>query len=140
MIRQFLCALLIAVGIAGPSTGNADEEAVSAARAAVLSWLAIADQGRAHDTWEAAAPLFQAGVSAQDWERSFNAARGPFGDLQTRQEASSSYSTTLPGAPDGEYVVFTFESAFDNKAAAVETVTAMKTADGSWRVAGYFIR
>lgn len=140
MIRHLLCALLIAVGIAGPSTGNADEEAVSAARAAVLTWLAIADEGRAHDTWEAAAPLFQAAVSAQDWERSFNAARGPFGDLQTRQETSSSYSTTLPGAPDGEYVVFKFESAFDNKAAAVETVTAMKTADGSWRVAGYFIR
>lgn len=49
------------------------------------------------------------------------------------------YSTTMPGAPDGEYVVLTFEAAYGNKAAATETVTAMM--DGSeWRVAGYYIR
>ena len=29
----------------------------------------------------------------------------------------------LPGAPDGEYVVIQFETAFQNKARAVETVT-----------------
>jgi hypothetical protein len=27
-----------------------------------------------------------------------------------------------------------------NKAQAVETVTAMKVSDGTWRVAGYFIK
>jgi hypothetical protein len=48
--------------------------------------------------------------------------------------------TELPGAPDGEYVVFQFDTQFEHKRAAVETVTPMRDPDGSWRVSGYFIR
>ena len=48
--------------------------------------------------------------------------------------------TELPGAPDGEYVVFQFDTQFERKRAAVETVTPMRDPDGSWRVSGYFIR
>ena len=48
--------------------------------------------------------------------------------------------TELPGAPDGEYVVFQFDTQFERKRAAVETVTPMCDPDGSWRVSGYFIR
>jgi hypothetical protein len=47
---------------------------------------------------------------------------------------------TLAGAPDGEYVVFQFNSSFAHKATALETVTAMKDTDGVWRVAGYSIK
>jgi hypothetical protein len=46
----------------------------------------------------------------------------------------------LPGAPDGEYVVIQYESSFEHKQAAVETVTPMLDKDGTWRVSGYFIR
>ena len=60
--------------------------------------------------------------------------------VETREMATSKFSTTLPGAPDGEYVVFQFNSSFEHKATALETVTAMKDIDGAWRVAGYFIR
>jgi len=49
-------------------------------------------------------------------------------------------TTTLPGAPDGEYVVFQFNASFDQKAAAVETVTAIREKDGTWHVGGYFIK
>jgi hypothetical protein len=53
---------------------------------------------------------------------------------------SKEYATSLPGAPDGEYVVIQFETSFENKNDAVETVTPMKDEDGKWRVSGYFIR
>ena len=33
-----------------------------------------------------------------------------------------------------------FESSFEHKASAVETVTPMKDADGTWRVSGYYIK
>jgi hypothetical protein len=36
---------------------------------------------------------------------------------------SAEYKTSLPGAPDGEYVVLIFNTVFENKKAAVETVT-----------------
>jgi hypothetical protein len=44
------------------------------------------------------------------------------------------------GAPDGEYVVIQYDTKFDNKAAAVETVTVARGKDGVWRVAGYYIK
>jgi len=66
--------------------------------------------------------------------------RGPLGDRISREIRSSEYRTQLPGAPDGEYVVIEFSTSFAGKAGAVETVTPMKDADGTWRVAGYFVR
>jgi len=45
-----------------------------------------------------------------------------------------------PGAPDGEYVVIQYDSSFENKTEAVETVTPMLDPDGVWRVSGYYIR
>jgi len=44
------------------------------------------------------------------------------------------------GVPDGEYVVIRFETSFENKKSAIETVTPMLDQDGKWRVSGYFIK
>ena len=49
-------------------------------------------------------------------------------------------ATELPGAPDGEYVVFEFQTRFERKRAAIETVSPMRDRDGQWRVSGYYIR
>jgi hypothetical protein len=46
----------------------------------------------------------------------------------------------LPGAPDGEYVVFDYSSSFEQKSAANERVTTVKDTDGVWRVVGYFVK
>ncbi len=43
-------------------------------------------------------------------------------------------------APDGQYVVIQFETSFENKKKAVETITPMMAPDGTWRVSGYFIK
>ncbi len=48
--------------------------------------------------------------------------------------------SSLPGAPDGNYVVIQFKTTFEHKAQAVETVTPMLENDGVWRVTGYFIK
>lgn len=48
--------------------------------------------------------------------------------------------TSLPGAPDGKYVVIQYDTSFENKKAAVETVTPMLDKDGKWRVSGYYIK
>jgi hypothetical protein len=68
------------------------------------------------------------------------AVRGPLGNAVSRNLLSRQYTTTLPGAPDGEYVVIQYETSFENKKVAVETVTPMKDADGHWRVSGYYIK
>ena len=68
------------------------------------------------------------------------AVRTPLGKLVSRKVKSASYKTSLPGAPDGEYVVIEFETSFLNKKTAVETVTPMMDNDGNWRVSGYYIK
>ena len=67
-------------------------------------------------------------------------ARKPFGATKKRSPKAAQFARSLPGAPDGEYVVMQFDTAFEQKAAAVETVTAAREKDGSWKIAGYFIK
>ena len=52
----------------------------------------------------------------------------------------AAYVKTLPNAPDGEYVVIQYDTNFEHKQGAVETVVPMLDKDGKWRVSGYFIK
>jgi len=45
---------------------------------------------------------------------------------------------SLPGTPDGEYVIIQFQSQFMNKEQAVETISLSKNS-GQWQPLGYFI-
>lgn len=111
-----------------------------AAERAALDWLTLTDRGDAKASWESAASLFRRAVSEQQWQRSLDAARAPLGTLVSRRVEDARPATELPGAPDGQYVVFEFSSSFEHKRTATETVTPMRDADGHWRVSGYFIR
>ena len=112
----------------------------SDAERAALEWLALIDQGDANASWSATASLFQRAVTAEQWAQSLGVARAPLGAVISRRLQSAKSATELPGAPDGHYVVFQFDSSFEHKRTATETVTPMRDADGSWRVSGYFVR
>ena len=116
------------------------DEVPSVAEESTLSWLSLTDQGQYEQSWSDAAPLFQAAISSADWVRSLETVRSPLGQLKSREVSSATFSRTLAGAPDGEYVVFQFSTSFGNKASAIETVTAMKDQGEVWRVAGYYIK
>jgi hypothetical protein len=117
-----------------------EKEAIGKAQGAAASWLALADSAKYGQSWDEAASLFKAAVPRADWERAVKGARAPLGAVRSRKIRSANFSRTLPGAPDGEYVVIQFDTQFEHKAAAVETVTPMREKDGSWRVSGYFIK
>jgi hypothetical protein len=87
-------------------------------------------------TWDAAAALLRNAVPRAGWERAARGTRGALGAVQQREVAGAQFTRTLPGAPDGEYVVIQYRTRFEHKAAAVETVTPMRDADGQWRVLG----
>jgi hypothetical protein len=74
------------------------------------------------------------------WADAVGAVRAPLGNLRSRRVKSAESRTSLPGAPDGKYVIIQYETSFENKQAVLETVTPMREADGSWKVTGYFIR
>jgi hypothetical protein len=94
---------------------------------------------RVEESWAGAAELLKNAVTAEQFAHSLDAALVPFGARKARKIAASSYRSSLPGAPDGEYVVIQFDASFEKKRVAVETVTPMLEADGIWRVSGYYI-
>jgi dihydrofolate reductase len=66
--------------------------------------------------------------------------RPPLGKVVSRKVVSRQYSEKLPAAPDGKYVTIRYETVFENKASAVETITPMLDPDGVFRVSGHYIR
>lgn len=121
------------------SAAPPDSDPVTAAQVAAKAWLADTDAGRWGASWDHAAELLRKAVSKADWEKAVAAARGPQGAVKSRTLQSATYTKTLPGAPDGEYVVIQYDTKFE-KASGVEMVTPMREKDGSWKVSGYFIK
>lgn len=116
------------------------EQSVAAATAAARSWLTLVDDGKYLESWNAAAATFRGAVSEQTWEGAVAGARQPLGKVVSREFQSGEFKRSLPGAPDGKYVVVRFSTVFEKKAHAVETVTPMQEPDGAWKISGYFIR
>jgi Protein of unknown function (DUF4019) len=104
------------------------------------SWLALVDSGNYAESWKEAAHLFKGAVSQEQWRSALEGSRAPLGKLLSRKLKSSTYTKTLPGAPDGEYVVLKYDSSFEHKQSAIETVTPTLDTDGKWRVSGYYIK
>ena len=140
MLRNFLAGLglisVILVSVAYGAEANPKKEALAAAE----NWLALIDKGEYAESWKEAAEYFKTAISQNQWVSSLQAVRKPLGKLNSRTVKSKTYKTSLPGAPDGEYVVLQFTTSFENKKSALETVTPMKDKDGRWRVSGYFIK
>ena len=118
---------------------GAQEEAIEQARTAARAWLALLDGHEYAESWDAGGGLLKGAVSQEEWTVRWSATLGPLGAVASRTGKSSEYSTKLPGAPDGEYVVLKFDTVFKNEQSAVETVVLRKEPDGLWRVSGYRI-
>ena len=103
-------------------------------------WLGLNDNGKYADSWQAAAAYFQGAVKKDQWTQTMMAMRTPLGAVRSRKLWAQQNTTSLPGAPDGEYVVLQYQTSFEKKESAVETVTPMRERDGTWRIAGYYIR
>jgi hypothetical protein len=132
--------LAVLVLMLGSGSIDAQDTSTKAAQSAVEAWLSLIDSQSYAASWDTAAIMFRDKVTQEKWRTAVQAARTPFGQMKSRTLKSATSATTLPGAPDGEYVVFRFTTSFENKAAALETVTTMREKDGTWHVAGYFVQ
>jgi hypothetical protein len=110
------------------------------AQKAAESWLTLTDSGKYAETWDEASQLFKGTIAKDLWVSTIKGVRTPLGAVQSRKFKSATYTKSLPGAPDGEYVVIQFDTSFANKQSAVETITPMLDKDGKWRVSGYQIK
>jgi len=115
---------------------NTNSMAIEPAQA----WLRDIDAGNYAPSWTNAAALFQQAITSEKWVDAVQQVRRPLGSLISRKVISAQEMSSLPGAPDGHYVVMQFETSFTNKKSAVETVTFMLEKDGQWKAAGYYIK
>lgn len=136
LVLLFFALVMFASRTASQTQPKPEELAQKSADA----WLKLVDSGKYADSWKEAAQIFRAHVSKEQWQNTIRATRSPLGNLQSRKLKSATYRTSLPGAPDGQYVVLQYDSSFERKQSAIETVTPMLEQDGLWRVSGYFIR
>ncbi len=137
LARPILAVLFVC--LLGTTATASDAQEAAALRAA-RAWLAVVDAGHYDGSWNASAVYFQNAIGKARWRQTLNGVRQPLGQVLKRELRAKTYATELPGAPDGEYVVIQFNTTFENKRVAVETVTPMLEDDGSWLVAGYFIK
>ncbi len=119
-------------------TAVVSEDAESLPRA--RAFLAELDAGNWDASWQVAGPYFQSQLTAAQWAAMIDPVRQPLGAVSSREVLTVQRTSSLPGAPAGEYEVLEFQTDFANRdTAAVETVIMMEGAAG-WEVAGYFIR
>jgi len=141
MKNLILMALAISVLVLSgcEKKGKSNPEAEKAAVECSQAWLTLVDAEKYTEGWDEAAEYLRVAVSKEDFQKSLLAARKPLGKMVSRKLKSKQYTTSAPGAPDGQYVIIQYEASFENKKSAIETVTPMLDKDGKWRVSGYFI-
>jgi hypothetical protein len=140
-MTKYIIAIAIFVSASFSASASAQEtEAISNAKASAIAWLALVDAGKYSDTWQQAASRFQSAVSETSWQSAVAAVRTPLGKVNERTLKSAVFTHSLPGAPDGNYVVIQYATQFEHRASAIETVTPTQEKDGSWKVSGYFVK
>jgi hypothetical protein len=103
-------------------------------------WLDLVDSGDYEASWKTAAAVFQTAVTEEKWASTMKEVRDPLGKLRVRKLQSATYTTLLPGVPQGDYVMILYETSFEYKQTAQETVIVSREKDKVWRVAGYYIK
>ena len=145
IIREGLVILLLLVGSTYSFAQNEDTAMVSveeaqAAQDAANAWLSFIDDMDYTSSWQQAAPVLQERESESAWEQTLESDHGPLGPLLSRAPQNREYTRSAPDLPEGEYVVMVYESSYTQLEDAIETVIMTRTADDSWRAAGYEIR
>jgi hypothetical protein len=127
-----ISATAVTLAVAAPAD---EEQAATVAK----SWLAMVDKGEVGRAWDQSAPLLKTGAPKQQFVKQVKGVRDMFGKVVSRTLKSKTYTKSVPGAPDGEYVMIQFDTSFEKKKDAVETITPMKD-KGQWKVSGYYIK
>ena len=141
MNKRFAAILFAFSLLFGRTMSSAAEAKPEAAAQDVAEkWLTLVDGGKDTESWEQMSAPFKKEVSKKRWKATIGEIRKPLAKPVSRKLKSAEYSKQLAGAPEGEYVVVKFETAFEHKPTAVETVTLLLGQDLIWHVSGYTVK
>jgi hypothetical protein len=117
----------------------AQDSELTPAQISVQTWLALIDTGSYAASWETAASSFKRVVPRETWSAAVEEVRVQLGQLKARVLKNATPEKP-PGALQGEFIVFRFDTTFERGPGLLEVVAALKEKDGTWRVAGYSVR
>jgi hypothetical protein len=127
------------IAMQGPPQTDPHAAEELAAQRQALGFLGYLDDGRFVDSYAYTGMLLRARADRELFASQIQKARTGTGALQARELIDASYSTSVEGAPEGQYVILHYHSNFANRQDTVETIT-LALAKGYWRVDGYYIK
>lgn len=133
-----LCLLGSALYASSPYTVvKPDPQAVAVA----TKWLSVVDAGNYAEAFAMFPARIRSGGDAVEkyWVGYLRAKRAPLGGALSRKLVKAWFTRTLPGSPDGYYEFFHYNTSFQRKTQAAESVTLTKES-GHWQVSGYRFR
>jgi hypothetical protein len=137
-----VCGLFISLAGCATRSGSAAKAEKrakeTAARTAAEDWLKLLDAGDYEEAFEWEAQDFRMFRTQQQFVRSMQARRAPFGRALGRSLIGTAAIHKLVGVPDGDYQSLIFKTAFERKAQTAERVILVQQSVG-WRVIEYRI-
>ena len=140
-VHIFLLSIALVIIFYPIISRKPDQQRVEASTIAVTDFFKLVDAGQYGESWETCAAYLKNEIPKEDWIKRLSAVRSVAGKLLDREQKDFTYTkNSSEGIPEGEYMVYHFDSKFQNKEHLSETLTMMLERDNNWRVAGYFIK
>ena len=142
-MKQLIILVSVVLSIPIFCTGQQFDNIIEAERVAIVSmnsWLKLVDDNKYGRSWDESAQLFKNSVIRTEWIQLLKNTRRPLGRLINREPISLTYTTSMLNAPEGEYVVIEYNTAFKEQSNVTEIITLVRINEESWRVLGYFVR
>ena len=138
-----LAAALTALALVSPVRAESEQDKLVKS---VTTWLNVVDDGKYVESWKNFSDWFKERMPEQQWVQLLNATRPGLGKNLRRELNSVMPLKQLPTNPDGsalrdgDFRIVMFSSSFENMRNAAEIVTLEKSANGEWKVSGYFVQ
>lgn len=114
-------------------------EPIPAAIAAAWQWLVFVDGEDYGAAWASASPLWKDSTSEEKWTAALRALREPLGGIQKREVVRALAATSIPGRPEGSYVIVQFRANFASRSDVMEKLTMARSASGDWQACEYAV-
>jgi hypothetical protein len=106
------------------------------ARAAAEEWLTLLEKADYAAAYAAEPARLHAATTEEQFVRSMQGRRQPFGRVLSRTFIGAAYTRKLTSAPDGNYESILFKTSFENKKLAAERVILSQESN-TWKVVDY---
>ena len=104
------------------------------------NFLTQLDQKAFSSAWQQTSPLFRMLNDEAGWKHTQQVLRQAYGPLKSRRFLRLSYRATYAHSPDGSYVIIQYQSQFENKVEATETVVLSCQTDSGCDIREYVLR